>query len=172
MHLKPQDIVLALKLADGSEPGGYVPLAKSLGMSPSEVHAGVRRLTAARLLMPGSKRVRRQPLRELLLHGLTYIFPAHLGPVVRGMPTAWAAPAFAGRVVGGEQLPPVWADPDGTTQGEAVEPLYRSVPEAARRDPALYDLLALVDAIRIGRARERAIAADAITQRLSAHVAA
>ena len=43
---------------------------------------------------------------------------------------------------------------------------------AARRDPALYDLLALVDALRIGRARERSVAEKEITHRLNAHVAA
>jgi hypothetical protein len=172
MLLKPQDIVLALKLLAEGVDNGYVPLAKSLGMSASETHAGVRRLTEARLLIPGTKRVRRQPLRELLIHGLAYVFPAHLGSVVRGMPTAWAAPVFGGKVVSGEQLPPVWPDPEGTTRGEAVEPLYRSVPGAARRDLALYDLLALVDAIRVGRARERSIAADVIAVRLSAHAAA
>jgi hypothetical protein len=172
MAIKAQDIVIALKLSLEGEDNGYVPLAKSLGMSASEVHAGVRRLMGARLLMPGTKRVRRYPLCELLLHGLAYIFPAHLESVVRGMPTAWAAPAFAGKIVAGEQLPPVWPDPEGTVLGEALEPLYRSVPGAARRDRALYDLLALVDAIRIGRARERSLASNAIAERLKIHAAA
>jgi hypothetical protein len=53
-----------------------------------------------------------------------------------------------------------------------VFPLYDSVPGAARRDPALYDLLALIDAIRMGRARERNVAEKEITQRLSSHVTA
>jgi hypothetical protein len=57
-------------------------------------------------------------------------------------------------------------------QGAAVQPLDSSVPGAARRDPALYDLLALVDALRIGRARERSLAEKEITQRLNTHVAA
>jgi hypothetical protein len=52
-----------------------------------------------------------------------------------------------------------------------VQPLDRSVPQAARRDPALYDLLALVDALRIGRARERGLAEKEINRRLDLHVA-
>ena len=172
MPIKPQDIVLALKLFVDGEDNGYMALSKSLGVSASEVHAGVRRLTDARLLIPGTKRVCRQPLCELLVHGVAYIFPVHLGSVVRGMPTAWAAPVFGGKVVSGDQMPPVWRDIEGTVMGEAVEPLYPSVPGAARRDPALYDLLALVDAIRIGRARERSMAADAIAERLRVHAAA
>ena len=37
---------------------------------------------------------------------------------------------------------------------EWSSPLYKNVPTAARRDPKLYELLALVDAIRDGRARD------------------
>jgi hypothetical protein len=88
------------------------------------------------------------------------------------MPTAWAAPVLSGKISASEQMPPVWPDPDGKVQGTAVQPLYPSVPHAARRDPALYDLLALVDALRIGRARERSLAEKEITHRLNIHVAA
>ena len=84
------------------------------------------------------------------------------------MPTAWAAPALAGKFNASEQIPPVWPDPEGQIQGAAVQPLYASVPRAARADSALYDLLALVDAIRIGRARERTLAESELTQHLSA----
>ena len=42
--------------------------------------------------------------------------------------------------------------------GVAVSPLYKSAPEAAQRDPQLYAALAYVDAIRLGRARERQVA--------------
>jgi hypothetical protein len=88
------------------------------------------------------------------------------------MPTAWAAPVLSGKISGSEQMPPVWPDPEGKVQGTAVQPLYRSVPHAARRNPALYDLLALVDALRIGRARERSLAEKEISHRLKIHVAA
>jgi len=40
------------------------------------------------------------------------------------------------------------------------------VPHAALRDPNLYQLLALVDAIRDGRARERNLAERDLVQRL------
>ena len=88
------------------------------------------------------------------------------------MPTAWAAPVLAEKISAAGQLPPVWPDPEGKVQGAAVEPLYSSVPGAARSHPALYDLLALVDALRIGRARERSIAQAELGERLSRHVAA
>jgi len=43
--------------------------------------------------------------------------------------------------------------PNGDTRGIALEPLYKTAPIAALRDPVLYEFLALVDAIRDGRAR-------------------
>ncbi len=82
------------------------------------------------------------------------------------MPTAYAAPPLSEHI-SSEDLPPVWPDPDGTVRGLALEPLYRTAPQAAKADPKLYQLLALVDALRMGRARERKLAEDELKQRLS-----
>ena len=57
-------------------------------------------------------------------------------------------------------------------RGYSLTPLYPSVPAAAVRDAKLYELLALVDAIRDGRARERSLAAKEIHARLAAPVKA
>jgi hypothetical protein len=43
----------------------------------------------------------------------------------------------------------------GVVRGQAIAPLYRSVPQAASNDPKLYALLSLIDAIRVGRVREQ-----------------
>lgn len=172
MFTKPQDVVVALKLALGGASLSYADLGEELGMSASEVHAAVRRLVDARLFDPDSKRVRVEALRNFLVHGVPYAFPASLKQLTRGIPTAWAAPAFAGKISSGDQIPPVWPDPDGQVLGSSVKPLYASVPAASRRNPALYDLLALVDAMRIGRARERAFAEKEIGERLNRHAAA
>lgn len=166
---KPQDVAIALKLSLASSRPSYAELAKTLGMSAAEVHAGVRRLVKARLVDADSKQVNREALAKFLVHGVPHAFPAHLSEVTRGMPTAWAAPAMAGKFEAGGQLPPVWPDPEGRVQGAGVEPLYRSVPLAARNDGALYDLLTLVDAIRIGRARERRVAERELFKRLKVH---
>ncbi len=141
-------------------------------MSASEVHAAVRRLGEARLVDPDTHEVRREALHNFLVHGVPYAFPASPKEITRGMLTAWAAPVLSDKISASEQIPPVWPDPEGSVQGASVQPLYVSVPGAARRDPALYDLLALVDALRIGRARERNLAEKEITHRLNAHVAA
>ena len=62
---------------------------------------------------------------------------------------------------------PVWPDKDGTVRGETLYPLYPSVPQAALRNPALYELLALFDAIRAGSAREHALAVRCLDARWS-----
>jgi hypothetical protein len=172
MFTKPQDIIVALKLAMGGPDLSYAGLGKELGMSASEVHAAVRRLKDARLLDPETKRIRLEAFRNFLVHGVPYSFPVGPKQLTRGMPTAWAAPALAGKFNSSDQIPPVWPDPAGLVQGSAIKPLYASVPDAARRDPALYDLLALVDALRIGRARERALAEKEIGERLNRHATA
>jgi len=165
--IKPQDIVVGLKLALSAGNESYAALANALGMSASEVHGAVGRLADARLLDPDSRKVRRKPFVEFLLHGVPYAFPVAVGEMTRGVPTAWAAPVMSGKVAVTENEAPVWPEPDGTYKGLSVEPLYRTVPAAAANDRALYDLLALVDAVRLGRARERGIAAKEIERRLN-----
>jgi hypothetical protein len=166
--LKPQDVVVVLKLSVTDDPKvSYSSLAASLGMSPSEVHAAVQRATHAGLLRPGSRQPNRTALMEFLVHGLKYAFPADRSSVTRGMPTAHAAPPLVTKIVQGDEPPPVWPDAQGTVRGEALYPLYDSVPIAARNDHKLYECLALVDALRSGRARERKLAESMLRDRLA-----
>jgi len=166
MFTKPQDVVVALKLCGQDADKTYAELGRALGMSASETHACVRRLSEARLVEPQTRRVRRENLANFLVHGVPFAFPAAPKDVTRGVPTAWAAPVMQGKFGGADQLAPVWPAPDGDVQGTSVQPLYPSVPRAARVDKTLYDLLALVDALRIGRARERQWAEKEIRRRL------
>jgi hypothetical protein len=168
MMLKPQDVVVLLKLAvHQDERWSYSGLAASLGMSPSEVHAAVRRATRAGLMNAERRRPNRAALEELLVHAIKYVFAAERGSVTRGIPTAHAAPALAGELMLDDDLPPVWPDPEGAVRGETIAPLYPSVPRAARNDDRLYAGLALVDALRIGRARERKLAAERLHELLA-----
>lgn len=165
MIAKSVDVVVLLKLLLKEGPKTYDQLSKELGISASEIHAAVRRCADAGLLEPSSRTPLRKPLEEYLLHGVRYAFPAKPGPLTRGTPTGYAAPPLADHISSND-LPPVWPDPEGETKGYAVEPLYRAVPKAARSDPKLYELLALVDAIRGGRARERKLAEEELKKRL------
>lgn len=165
--LKPQDVLVLLKLAVIREPmWTYAGLAGDLGMSVSEAHAAVKRLVAAQLVFADSRTVFHGNAVEFLVHGVRYAFPGGWGSQAVGLPTAYAAPPLNKRILPGTALPPVWASGLGTTPGIALTPLYRSVPEAAHRDSELYELLALVDALRIGKARERKLAAEFIRERI------
>ena len=169
MVLKPQDVLVLLKLhTKDSAPVSYSRLANELGMSPSEVHAAGKRALAAHLAVMKDDQLspQRRNLEEFLLHGLRYAFPADWGGLSRGMPTASSAAPLNRIFSQGDETAIVWPDPQGELRGQALKPLYRAAPEAARNDPALYELLALIDAIRSGKARERQIAAREISQRL------
>lgn len=166
MLAKSLDVVVLLKLWLERQVRPYAQLSKELGISASEIHAAVRRGIEAGLIDPESRRPFRKPLLDYLLHGVRYAFPAKPGPPTRGIPTAYAAPPLADKI-SAEDLPPVWPDPQGTIRGFAIEPLFNSVPAAVRSDPDLYELLALVDALRVGRARERGLAEEELKQRLN-----
>lgn len=162
MVLKPQDIVLALSHLCGKGPLSYAEKGRILRMSASEVHAGEGRLVTARLLDPEKTMLRKSALLEFLVHGVPYAFATAPKEFTRGIPTAWAAPVLANQLSFNEQIQPIWPDPESNTQGLAIEPLYRNVPEIAKADSQMYELLALLDALRIGRNREKKLAEKAI----------
>jgi hypothetical protein len=186
MSLSPQDVVVVLKLlAAGPRSWTFAQLGEELAMSPSQVFRSVDRAEAARLLDNGfmsppppppwltdqdrpvlPSGPNRRNLKEFLIHGVKYAFPVHRGGLVRGVPTAHAAPPLNQQIAESSEPPPVWPDAEGAVRGVEFSPLYKNVPAAARRDPKLYELLALVDAIRDGRAREREIAIRELTERI------
>lgn len=143
-------------------------MSVDLSISSSEVHAALRRLELSRLVSGG--REGHRPLvgavREFLLHGVKYAFPAKRGEVTRGVPTSYAAPPLSRLIIAGPEPPPVWPHAEGQQRGVGIEPMYKTVPAAALRDPFLYELLALIDALRDGRARERALAEKELLDRL------
>lgn len=167
MNLKPQDVYILLKLvALGEHHWSYASVAGDLFMSASEVHAGIKRVVAARLMHSPSGRPLKKSLEEFLVHGIKYAFPPDRGGLTRGVPTGYAAPPLRNIIAQTDDPPPVWPDPKGHTRGYEFSPLYKTVPKAALKDNALYELLAIVDAIRDGRAREREIAVVELKVRL------
>ena len=62
----------------------------------------------------------------------------------------------------------MWPDPAGALRGLEFAPLYKCVPQAARRDGRLYELLALIDAIRGGDTQQRIVAVRELQARLEA----
>ena len=89
MILKPQDIVVLLKLsALASKEWSFASLAADLYMSPSEVHAGIKRATASRLFDETRRMPVRKNLEEFLVHGVKYAYPPQHGALTRGIPTS------------------------------------------------------------------------------------
>jgi hypothetical protein len=164
--LKPQDVLVALKYASQPRPWKQRDLAEAIGLSPSEVNHARRRLIASRLFNEREERVMRRALLEFITFGLPYAFPAQLELPSIGMPTAFSARPLANLLVGGADVA-IWQTDKASVRGRCVEPLYPSAPHAASRDSVLYEYLALVDALRVGRARDRALAKDELSKRLS-----
>lgn len=182
MDLRPQDVVVVLKLIC-SPWRTYAQLGEDLFLSPSQVFRSVKRAEVAHLLgapvlplpplpEPAAERspfrANRTNLKEFLIHGVKYAFPVKRGGLVRGIPTAHAAPPLSAEIAQDFEPPPVWPSAEGSVRGTEFSPLYKNVPHAALRDPKLYELLALVDAVRDGRAREREIAIRLLTARIDA----
>jgi hypothetical protein len=185
MPLHSQDVVVILKLVasrDRSKRWTYAEFGRDILMSASQVFRSVERAESARLLMsvpaiPSLPRIGEESglnwmfphngnLKEFLIHGVKYCFPVERGSSTRGTPTAEAAPPLNEFVIQNFPFPPVWPDPTGLVRGIAFSPLHKTVPQAAKNDPRLYELLALLDAIREGRAREREIAIRELTARI------
>jgi hypothetical protein len=170
--LRPQDVFVLAKLL--SYQGGRPSMAQmgmDLSISPSEVHAALQRLTHARLVAGDTDghRPLLAAVAEFLVHGVKYAFPPKRGGITRGLPTSYAAPPLNRDIDAGSDPPPVWPCADGSVRGVALDPLHKSAPDAARRDPVLYEYLALIDALREGRARERTIAEKELLARLGSH---
>ncbi|WP_353267947.1 hypothetical protein [Gemmatimonas sp.] len=152
------DIAVALRLAE-SPVADFRSLAEDLSLSVSTAHAAIKRLLVAGLVRTaesGVGAVNRHALLEFLEHGVRYAFPVVAGALVRGVPTAHAGPVFADVMDANDAL--VWEDPHGTVNGRALAPLLPRAGQIAERAPRTYALLTAVDALRVGRARERDIA--------------
>ena len=133
-------------------------------MSQSEVSQSVARSKYAGILDDSGKKVMRQALYDFLQYGLAVGFPPKPGAVVRGIPTAHSASPLKIEISSGEDY--VWPFAQGNMRGHGIPPLYATVPQAALDDEQLYALLALTDALRVGKAREKNIAVQELKNRI------
>jgi hypothetical protein len=157
--LRPQDIVLLVKLLIlDSEDWRMVDVADALYLSQGEVSKSLARLRDAGLLSSNKKQALNGAALEVLIHGVKYFFPVKPGPLGKGVKTSHSGPVLDRRIRSSSDY--VWPHAIGDVRGEGIEPLYPEVPLAASEDPQLYKYLSLLDAIRVGRKRERAIATE------------
>jgi len=192
MALKPQDVLLTLKLttlpsrqilktdsdlsplifkSNDEASWSFSEIGISLGLSKGEAHGSFRRALAANFIqIEGTDAsVNRKRFLEFLVYGLASSFYPIRGPVGRGLPTGfWASPLDKKRRPGSSSIPLVWAVPEksGLLTGETLIPLYPTVPAIAERNGKMYELLVLVDAVRVSSGRDREVAVGMLGSRL------
>lgn len=163
--MKPQDIIVLIKLHVWAKGRWKItPLAQSIHLSVSETHAAIKRLEKTTLFDSVLERPNRTNMEEFIIHGLKYVFPPEIGTQTRGIVTAHSAPPLAGVIVANDNY--VWPFAEGKTRGISVQPLYKTVPLAAKEDSSLYEFLALIDCLRIGKSREQSLAKDELVKRI------
>ncbi len=163
--MRPLDTVVLLKIAAKKEvPWMMKDLSIELGISASEISESLNRSAIAGLIAKDKKRLMKLSMLDFLAHGLRYVYPQQPGARVRGVPTAHAALPLNQEIVSNE--PYVWPHVEGTVRGESIEPLHPKVPEACLKDPQFYEYMALCDALRVGRARERNLAIEILKIKL------
>jgi hypothetical protein len=164
--LSSSDLLVLLKLAASDDASASVrDLAGDLGISKSAVALSLKHLDDLELTKgePPNRCVNKLAARDLLENAARWIAPAKVGDWELGLPTAHSEPHLAARFRG-DADPVVLPLPHGPLRGRAIPPLHPQAPAAAARDPRLHRLLAIVDALRIGRARDREIAASELRQ--------
>lgn len=167
--MQPSDLLSLLGLLrHTSDPAWTVrSLADELHLPPAAVQRSLARLGKTPAYDANRRRINRSATDELLRHALPFVAPARIGGPTRGVPTAWAAPALSRRFGPVNELPPVWPAPKGDVRGLAVEPVHPAAVDLARSDPWMYEMLALLDGVRIGDARVRGVAQSLLHERLA-----
>ena len=165
--MRPQDIVVLLKIVSMQEKEWRnIDIANNLKISPSEVSEALNRCRIAKLIDGHKKRVNVNSFKEFLIFGLKYVFPVVPGSVVRGVPTSHSALPISEHISQGGDIY-VWPYAKGIMRGQAIEPLYKTIPEVVQKDNSLYELLAIADTLRVGKAREIKIAIEELEKRIS-----
>jgi len=163
--MRPQDIVILLAIHLREDmPFQNKELAAGLLISPAEITHSLHRSEIAGLWDPQAGMIDRKSLMKFLQYGIRHVFPVRPGTLVSGVPTAYSYRLVKNAFKG---LPSyVWPDPNGYQKGLAIEPLYANQVAAAKEDDLLYEILALIDLLRIGGARESAIALPHLIERV------
>jgi hypothetical protein len=163
--MRPQDVVVLLKLLNQeNQQWTQISLAKALFMSQSEISESLSRSKYARLLYDKGRKVARQSFFNFLRYGISYVFPQQPSEIVRGIPTAHSASPLKELIISNEHY--VWPYAKGHIRGHSIQPLYCSVLQAIELDAKLYEMLALIDALRVGKAREQKSAIEILEKKI------
>ena len=160
--LKPIDLLIGLKILTSKQGWTQMGVAAELCLSSSQVNSAIKQLLETKLfaLHHGKPYPIYAALRDFIIYGAPYCFPVRMGELSIGIPTAYAAKPLNDHISIGNDPIPIWPYALGKSRGIVVEPLHKNVPKALTEFPDhnLHEILTLLDALRIGRARERNIA--------------
>ena len=163
--MRPQDIVILLKIIClENEDWLMKDLANSLYISPSEVSDALNRCKFSGLIDQNKRKVMKLSLYNFLCSGIKFVFPVKPGHISKGIPTSHSGSPLSEEIISGNDTY-IWEDYEGEFRGQTVEPLYPNAIKAAKNDKNLYELLVLVDALRVGKAREVNLARDLLRKR-------
>ncbi len=167
--MRPQDIVVLLKiLTYDKHHWTQTELSKALLISVSEISGALERNRIAGLINQSKRKVNTLALKDFLVSGLKYVFPAQIGAPARGIVTACSASPIKEQLFAGIDNY-VWPYYKGTKRGLSVIPLYESIPKFIENDPDLYEYLVIVDTLRTGKAREIEIAIKELDKKIKNH---
>ncbi len=160
--LKPIDMLIGLKILTSKKDWTQMGIAGELCVSSSQVNSAIKQLIESNLftLRDGKPYPIYAAMKEFVLSGMPYCFPAKTGELSVGMPTAYAAKPLSSEITLGKDPIPIWPYAQGKSRGVTLEPLHKNVPKALSLfpDENLQEILVLIDALRIGRAREKKMA--------------
>ncbi len=164
--MRPHDMAILLKIASKGKEQWYMKdLAFELGISASEISESINRSIIAGLISSDKKTLNKLSLLDFLKSGLKYVYPQQPGSLVRGIATAHSASPLNTEIMSEEQF--VWPFGKGNIRGQAIEPLHPNTPEACLKYPLYYELMALTDAMRIGKVREQNLAFEMLKERIN-----
>ena len=82
-----------------------------------------------------------------------FILPQQHGNELRGIPTGQSAPLLKEEIISEQDYVSPFAK--GHARGQSVLPFNNTIPHAIDLDNKLYEMLALIIALHIGRVREK-----------------
>ena len=164
----PQDVALLLKLvANADREWKQIELAVELGLPQGEIAKALKRLNRVNLL--DHKKPIKSLVKEFITYSVKFNFPGTIGPICKGVPTSISFSNVRKDVVAGKGVENTFVIPSplGKALGQSVEPLYKNLSEAVLKDPKFHEMIANLDMLRVGKAREKKIALKYFEKKLA-----
>lgn len=152
-------------------------LGASLGISKTEVSASLRRCSESNLLFLINNhgvislanlnwKVNKKAIFNLIKHAVPYLYPPKLLGFDIGIPTGFSGPALSEEVTSAGNSKIIWSSEYGEAYGQVLEPIYKTIAFASYQDEFVYNCFSLIDAYRLGKAREKDIAINLLEKKI------